>query len=175
MVNINKIKWRNTRANPKMMASASAILPMEGFTMTSFVHIDPPAEHLGVSRVSAAIERIRVATQNIDTAGLSVRIVIAAGAVLLAIANQLTTHEVDGGWMVAWIAVCAILFGVLALSAHKLSPFLARLSARRATARADAQFYAYAKRDPRIMQELEVAMTRQQVDGVNAPITALRA
>ncbi len=142
--------------------------------MTSFVHIDQPAEHLGVSRASAAIERIRAANNNVTTAGLTVRIVIAAGAVLLAIANQLTTHEVDGGWMVAWIAVCAILFGALALSAHKLSPFLARLSERRAVARADAQFYEYAKYDPRIMQELEAAVTRQQVDGVSAPLAAAK-
>ncbi|AMM24642.1 hypothetical protein [Variovorax sp. PAMC 28711] len=142
--------------------------------MTSFVHIDQPAEHLGVTRASAAIERIRASNDNVGTAGLTVRIVIAAGAVLLAIANQLTTREVDGGWMVAWIAVCAILFGALALSAHKLTPFLARLSERRAVARADAQFYEYAKYDPRILQELQAAVTRQQTDGISTPVATAK-
>ncbi|RZI87507.1 MAG: hypothetical protein EOP78_19085 [Variovorax sp.] len=142
--------------------------------MTSFVHIDQPAEHLGVNRAAAAIERIRHSNDNVGTTGLTVRLVIAAGAVLLAIANQLTTREVDGGWMVAWIAVCAILFGLLALSAHKLSPLLARWSERRAIARADAQFYEYAKYDPRILQELQAAVTRQQNDVEAAPVATAK-
>lgn len=140
--------------------------------MTSFVHIDQPAEHLGVNRAAAAIERIRPSDEHVGTGGLTVRVVIAAGAVLLAIAAQLTTHEVDGGWMVAWIAVCAILFGALALSAHKLAPFLARLSERRAVARADAKFFEYAKYDPRILQELQAAVTRHQAEGQAAPVAA---
>jgi hypothetical protein len=142
--------------------------------MTSFVHIDQPAEHLGVTRAAAAIEHIRGSEQGVGRAGLTVRIVIAAGAVLLAIANQLTTREVDGGWMVAWIAVCAILFGLLALSAHKLTPLMARWSERRAIARADAQFYEFAKHDPRILQELQAAVTRHQVEGESTPVATAR-
>ncbi len=142
--------------------------------MTSFVHVDQPAEHLGVTRATAAIERIRATSEHVGTGGMTIRLVIAAGAVLLAIANQLTTHEIDGGWMVAWIAVCAILFGALALSAHKLTPFLTRMAARRAIARADAQFYEYAKYDPRILQELQAAVTRHEVDGDVAPIATAK-
>lgn len=142
--------------------------------MTSFVHIDQSAEHLGVNRAAAAIERIRASNEGVGTTGLTVRIVIAAGAVLLAIANQLTTREIDGGWMVAWIALCAILFGLLALSAHKLSPMLARWSERRAIARADAQFYEHAKYDPRILHELQAAVTRNEVEGESTPVAAVK-
>ncbi|RYF67421.1 MAG: hypothetical protein EOO22_19445 [Comamonadaceae bacterium] len=174
MINISKIKWQNTRANPNITASASAIHPTEGYTMTSFVHIDQPAKHIGANRAVAAIERISGSNEGVGTAGLTVRIVIAAGAVLLAIANQLTTREVDGGWMVAWIAVCAIVFGLLALSAHKLSPALAAWSERRAVARADAQFYEFAKYDRRILQELQAAVTRHQTEGESTPVATAK-
>lgn len=134
--------------------------------MTSFVHVDPSTDHLG--------ERSAF-KQPGATTGLKIGLVIAAGAVLLAIINPLTTREIEGGWMVAWIAVCAILFGAMALSAHKISPFLARLAERRAIARADAQLYEFATYDPRILQELQAAVTRNQADGETMALSATHA
>lgn len=134
--------------------------------MTSFVHVDQPAEHRGVNRALK---------QSAGNTGLTIALVIAAGAFFLAIANPLTTREIDGGWMVAWIAVCAIVFGAIGLSAHKLSPLVARLAERRAIARSDAQLYEYAKYDPRILQELQAAVTRHQVDGDTTALSATRA
>ncbi len=133
--------------------------------MTSFAHIEPSAEPRGRAPLAPEASRIGIP-------GLVVRVVVVAAVVLLAIASRLTTREIDGGWMVAWIAVCAIAFGAMALSAHKLSPLLARMgdayrasSARRAAARADARFLEHAKYDPRILLELQAAVTRQQSDG----------
>jgi thiol:disulfide interchange protein len=133
--------------------------------MTSFVHVDQPGANLGVSRAPAVIGAGRTSKQPAANAGLTLGLVIAAGAVFLAIANPLTTREIDGGWMVAWIAVCAILLAAIGLSAHKLTPFMKRLAERRAIARSDAQMYEFARYDPRLMQELQAALTRHQAEG----------
>ena len=147
--------------------------------MTSFVHVDQPSQHAVVNRATAAPDHIRDADQGVTRFGLAFRLLIAAGVVLLAVSTQLTTHEFDAGWMAAWISLCAIAFGVLALSANKIGPAANRIATawrgmaqRRASALADERFLAHAAYDPRVLQELQAAITRQQADGELSLIAA---
>ncbi len=140
--------------------------------MTSFVHVDQPLQHAGLNRATAAFDNIRNAGQGATRFGLAFRLLIAAGVVLLAVSTQLTTHEFDAGWMAAWISLCAIAFGVIALSANKIGPTASRIATawrgmaqRRASALADERFLAHASYDPRVLMELQAAITRQQADG----------
>lgn len=139
--------------------------------MTSFVHVDQPSQHAGLNRATAAFDHVRNAGHGVSRFGLAFRLLIAAGVVLLAVSTQLTTHEFDAGWMAAWIALCAIAFGVIALSAHKIRPLTTGIATawrgmaqRRASALADERFLAHAKYDPRVLKELQAAITRQQAD-----------
>ena len=139
--------------------------------MTSFVHIDQPAQHDGLNRATAAFDHARNVGHGVTRLGLAFRLLVAAGVVLLAVSTQLTTHEFDAGWMAAWIALCAIAFGVIALSANRIGPTASRIASawhdmaqRRARALADERFLAHASYDPRVMADLQAAITRQQAD-----------
>lgn len=134
--------------------------------MTSLV--DLPSQRADLNR-RASFDQLRHADGGLSRGGIAIRFAIAAGVILLAIAAQLTTHEFDGGWFAAGIAFCAIVFGVLALSLESLRPLTAKaavawreISERRASALADERFLASARRDPRLMAELQVAVTRLQ-------------
>ena len=147
--------------------------------MTSFAHVDQSSQHADSNRATAAPDSIRDAGQGVTRFGLAFRLLIAAGVVLLAVSTQLTTHEFDAGWMVAWIALCAIAFGAVALSANKIGPTANRIATawrgmaqRRASALADERFLAHASYDPRVLQELQAAITRQQADGELSLISA---
>ena len=149
--------------------------------MTSFVHVDQPSQHAGLNRATAAFDHIRHAGHGVGRFGLAFRLLIAAGVVLLAVSTQLTTHEFDAGWMVAWIALCAIAFGVIALSANKLGPATSGIvqawrgmAKRRASALADERFLAHASYDPRVLKELQAAITRQQADGAMPVVAAAK-
>lgn len=135
-------------------------------TMTSLV--DSPSQRADLSR-RASFESMRHADSGLSRGGIAIRLAIAAGVILLAVAAQVTTHEFDGGWFAAGIAFCAIIFGALALSLEQLRPLSAKagaawrdLAARRASRLADERFLARAQHDPRLMAELQVAVTRLQ-------------
>ena len=139
--------------------------------MTSFVHVDQPAQHDGLNRATAAFDHIWSSGQGATRLGLAFRLLVAAGVVLLAVSTQLTTHEFDAGWMAAWISLCAIAFGVIALSANKIAPTAGRIASawrdmaqRRSSAAADERFLAHASYDPRVMADLQAAIARHQAD-----------
>jgi hypothetical protein len=115
------------------------------------------------------LEGLEAAAGRLNRGSVAVRIVIVAAAMLLAVAAQLSQREFDAGWALAAIALCAIVFALLALSLRNIGPLFGEIGAgwramvaRRAAARADARFLARAQHDPRLMADLEAAMARHR-------------
>jgi hypothetical protein len=108
------------------------------------------------------------ASAPISRGALAVRAGVVAAALLLALAAQLSTHEFDAGWMLALVVAFGAILAVLALSLGPIGDFLRSLGGRwdgmlrrRAMARADERFLSRAVQDPRLLAELQAAMTRQ--------------
>jgi len=145
--------------------------------MTSFVHVDTPATHPGVVRAEEVIERIRSARRGFDGArGLAALLLGAIVASLLVVADRLMSTSEEGGLLVAWVVLWGVAFFAIALFAGTARAVATRAVAsargaarRRAAARADEQFMAYAKHDPRILRDLQAISTRQEVAEVAAP------
>ncbi|CAN7165610.1 hypothetical protein LJR084_000267 [Variovorax sp. LjRoot84] len=151
--------------------------------MTSFVHVDQPATHPGVARAEAVIDHIRVARRSFDGArGLAALLLAAIVASLLVVADKLMSTWNDGGLLVAWLVLWGVAFAAIAFFAGTARSLAVRaLSAmraaarRRAAARADEQFMAYAKLDPRILRDLQAIASRQEADTVEEPVLAKRS
>ena len=147
--------------------------------MTSFVHVDTPATHPGVVRAEAVIERVRSARRGFDGArGLAALLLAAIVSSLLVVADRLMSTSEEGGLLVAWVVLWGVAFVAIALFASTARALATRAVAsargaarRRAAARADEQFMAYAKHDPRILRDLQAISTRQEAAEVAAPAT----
>ena len=138
--------------------------------MTSFVHVDTPASHPGVVRAEAVIERARTARRGFDGArGLAALLLAAIVSSVLVAADRLMSTTEEGGLLVAWAVLWGVAFVAIALFAGTARSLADRLivasrnsARRRAAARADAQFLAYAKHDPRLLRDLQVIATRRE-------------
>jgi len=148
--------------------------------MTSFVHVEQPATHPGVARAEAVIEHIRAARRSFDGArGLAALLLGAIVASLLVVADKLMSTWNDGGLLVAWLVLWGVAFAAIAFFASTARSMAVRvLSAargvarRRAAARADAQFLAYARQDPRILRDLQAISTRQEEVAAETSVTS---
>lgn len=139
--------------------------------MTSFVHVDQPTSHPGVTRAQAFAERVRAARKAVDGArGLAALLLAAIVSSLLVVADKLMSAlNEEGGLVVAWVVLWAVAFVSLAFFAESARSFAARAvaaaraaSRRHAAARADEEFLAYAKFDQRILRDLQAISTRQE-------------
>jgi len=138
--------------------------------MTSFVHVEKPLTHPGVARAEAVIDTVRGTQKGYDGArGLAALLLAAIVSSLLFVADRLMSAVSEGSLLVAWMVLWGIAFIVLALFAGAARNLAARAivaareaSRRHAAARADEQFLAYAKFDPRIMRDLQAIATRQE-------------
>lgn len=148
--------------------------------MTSFVHVEQPTAHPGVTRAEAVVDHFRAAGSRFDGAhGLAALMLAAVVAALLVVADKLVSNLNEGGLLAAWLVMWAVAFIALAFFAETArATALSTVDAfkaygeRRALARADEQFLAYAKYDARVMQELSAAATRHEAAEFVAPVTA---
>lgn len=135
--------------------------------MTSFIQPSFPTRHAGVERVACATEAVRSGFDSVKS--LSIMLLAVMVSALVAVAAQLMDTWAEGHLMLAWIALWAVGFATVATfagAARKLATlFVERLrawSARMAQRSADARLWSSAKADPRIMAELNAAMSRSQ-------------
>ncbi|MDR6534385.1 hypothetical protein [Variovorax soli] len=158
--------------------------------MTSFVHVEQPATHPGVARAEAVIDHLRATGRSFDGArGLAALLLGAIVASLLVVADKLMSTWNDGGLLVAWLVLWGVAFAAIAFFASTARSIAVRglsaargIARRRAAARADAEFLAYARLDPRILRDLQAISTRQEEEAAkrsadaNAPMlySALR-
>jgi hypothetical protein len=149
---------------------------LEERIMTNFVHVDTPPTHPGVVRAEAVIERLRRSGRDFDSSrGLAAFLLAAIVSSLLVVADKLMSTTEEGGLLVAWVVLWGVAFVGLALFAGTARSLAVRAIAAtreavrlRAAARADEEFMAYAKHDPRILRDLQVAASRQEAAQVAA-------
>lgn len=145
--------------------------------MTSFVHIDIPTRHVGAERLEAAAHAAQqLKSQAFGTRGLATLLLSAVAAAVMVAAYQVMDSVAEGHLMVMWIAMWAVAFATLAAFASSARSLAARMKASAdawsraiAEAKSDQRLWAAAKRDPRVMSDLQAAMTRDEQD-FTAPI-----
>lgn len=141
--------------------------------MTSFVHVDQPTVHPGVQRAEVLFGQIKAARGAGGSRPLIILLLVAVVASVMVVADKFVSNWDEGALLAAWTVLCAAAFGVIALFAGSLRSVWQAGAERRAEARADARFLETAKNDPRVMQELQAAVWRQQADGgVDAVVVA---
>ncbi|WP_198085203.1 hypothetical protein [Variovorax sp. E3] len=144
--------------------------------MTSFVHVDQPTVHPGVRRAEVLFGQIQAARAGANGARpliallIVALLIVAIAAAVLVVTDVLVSNWSEGGLLAVWTVFCVAaiaLFAVFAGSVRKtgMAGLWRAASERRAAARADARFLETAKNDPRVMQELQAAVWRQQSEG----------
>ncbi|NVM89565.1 hypothetical protein FHT32_003220 [Variovorax sp. SG517] len=136
--------------------------------MTSFVHVDQPTVHPGVRRAEVLFGQIQAARAGAKGARpLIALLIVAVAAAVLVVTESLVSNWNDGGLLAVWTVSAIGLFAVFAgsISQGAIGTAWRAAAQRRAAARADARFLETAKNDPRVMQDLQAAMWRQQPEG----------
>lgn len=151
--------------------------------MTSFVHVHYPAEHPGVARAESVIAAARQMRRQFDgTRGLAAVLLAAVVSALVVAADRLVESWADGGLLFAWVALWAVAFAAIALfagatrrTAHRVVRTLDAWSYRIAQKRADERLWSAAQSDPRVMADLQAAMTRSQAPAASVAAPSRRS
>ena len=137
--------------------------------MTTFIQPSFPTRHAGVERMTSVADALRGGFNS--TNSLSAMLLAAMVSSLVVVADQLMDTWVEGHLMLAWIALWVVGFAAVAVfagAARKLASALVQSldawSARVAQRRADERLWSSAKADPRIMADLNAAMSRNQLN-----------
>lgn len=147
--------------------------------MTSFVNIKYSTQHPGVTRVESAIDAAQHMRQSFSgTRGLATLLLSAIAAAVMVVAYQVMDSVAEGHLLVMWIALWAAAFAALALFASAARSTAVRLksgldawSRSLAEARADQRLWAAAKNDPRVMADLQSAMSRAESPATSASLS----
>ena len=139
--------------------------------MTSFVNIHPSTQHLGAARVESALSTARVSPLRMSaTRGLTTLLLSAMTTAAMVLAYQIMDTVAEGHLMVIWMAMWFVAFAALALfagSARRMAvgtkKGLDAWSRGLAEARADKRLWAMAKADPRIMSDLQMVISRNEI------------
>ncbi len=146
----------------------------------SFVHLEYSTSHPGVER----LERVVTAAEGLRkgwtaTRGLAGILLAAMVATLVVVADQLMDTWADGHLLAAWVLMWVIGFSALAL----LAPTARSLAARAMTGldgwsqnvarrRADERLWDLARKDSRVMADIQAATSRdeEQASDVEAEV-----
>lgn len=136
--------------------------------MTSFVNTKQSTHHVGADRVTSAMSAAKQLRQGLSgTRGLATLLLSAVAAAVMVVAYQVMDSVAEGHLLVIWIAMWAVAFTALALFAGTARSLAARSvaaldvwSSSVARGRADMRLWEAAKSDPRVMADLQVALTR---------------
>jgi hypothetical protein len=126
----------------------------------SFIHVDIPAGHAGIARAEALIDRVRRGLRG--GRGWIVLLMAVIVASLLVAANEFASASPEGGAMLAWIVLCGVVFVGLALAAGLARSVGRRFAGALRKGRADRQLMELARRDPRVMRELQAIASYQE-------------
>jgi hypothetical protein len=137
--------------------------------MPSFVNIQYSNEHPGVTRLAAAFDGAMALRKSWSaTRGLVALLLTAVLAAALVVAYEVMDSLVEGHLLVLWIALWAVGFASLALVSGTVTrvalagrSYLDGLAASQAKTRADQRLWRMAQSDPRVMADLQVAISRQ--------------
>ena len=122
------------------------------------------AEFAGASSFSGAPVAVPKSEATRTLAGLMLAGVMAA---MLVVADQLIDNWADGHLLLGWVALWSVVFAGLAFFARPLRKITMALAAsvdrqmkEAAQIRREEQMWAFANRDPRVMEELRAAVAR---------------
>ena len=136
----------------------------------SFVHLEYSTSHPGVER----FERVVNAAEGLRkgwtaTRGLAGLLLAAMVATLVVVADQLMDTWADGHLMAAWVLMWVIGFSALALLAPTARSLAARTmsgldgwSQNVARRRADERLWDLARKDSRVMADIQAAASRSE-------------
>jgi hypothetical protein len=138
--------------------------------MASFINPSFATQHPGVARFEAVLGSVRAIRRGFDsTKGLSFMLLAVMVSALVVVADQLIDTWADGHLFAAWVALWLVCFAAVAVfagAARKLATAAINAgnawSERLARARADERLWAIAKSDPRVMADLNAAMSRSE-------------
>lgn len=137
------------------------------FIMTSFVHIEYPAQHPGVVRAQNAAKAFVTMVREFDGArGAAALMLAALVSALLVVANQVIETWTDGHLLAAWIVLWIVAFAAMALLAKpirrlavSLRDSIAAWSASHKQQVEDDKLWELALNDARVMADIGRAMT----------------
>src|SRR4051812_40589354 len=144
--------------------------------MTSFVHVDRPAQHPGVARAERVFSAVGDLVANFDGARATATLLLAAiVSALLVVANQVVDTWTEGHLLAAWIVMWTVAFAAIALLATPAkraavglrAGFMAWSEARRQAAQ-DEQLWNVALTDARVMADISRAMSAGAVRDIKA-------
>lgn len=138
--------------------------------MTRFVTPSFPTEHQGVNRMEAAAESAMKLSQRLSaTRVTSAVLLVSMTAAVLVAAYKVMDTLAEGHLLVLWTGAWLAAFAALPLLAGALRTLSAGLklrldawSRRLAQARAERRLWAIAEQDPRVMADLQAAMSRSE-------------
>jgi hypothetical protein len=139
--------------------------------MTSFTHTEFPKSHGGVERAESAFHYFSGLRRSLSgSRGLAALLLAGGVAAFVSVADQMIDTWADGHLLTAWVVLWAIAFAGLALFADAARTFAARISVglqqwtkRLAQERADAHLLNTAQQDPRVMADIQAALSRAEV------------
>ncbi|WP_205629990.1 hypothetical protein [Curvibacter sp. PAE-UM] len=142
----------------------------------SFVHLEYPTRHPGVERMERVMHSAGILRKGLDaTRGLAGVLLAAMVATLVVVADQLMETWADGHLLAAWVLMWVIGFAALALLAPTARSLAGRVmvgldgwSQGLARRRADERLWDLARKDPRVMADIQAAASRVQDDAEDA-------
>ena len=142
----------------------------------SFVHLEYPTRHPGVERMERVLRSASVLRKGWDaTRGLAGVLLAAMVATLVVVADQLMETWADGHLLAAWVLMWVIGFAALAVLAPTARSLAGRVmtgldgwSQGVARRRADERLWDLARKDPRVMADIQAAASRAQDDAEDA-------
>lgn len=134
----------------------------------SFVHLEYPTRHPGVERMERVMDSVSVLRKGVDaTRGLAGVLLAAMVATLVVVADQLMETWADGHLLAAWVLMWVIGFAALAVLAPTARSLAGRVmtgldgwSQGVARRRADERLWDLARKDPRVMADIQAAASR---------------
>ena len=150
--------------------------------MSTFIHTPYSNEHPGVQRVESAIQgALQLRHRWSSASGIAALLLTAIIAAVLVVAYQVMDSVVEGHLLVMWMALWALAFAAMAFYSGTVRNIILRTKSGldswargQAKARADQRLWVIAKSDPRVMADLNAAITRQEslADTVAVPAVA---
>lgn len=151
----------------------------------SFVHLEYSSSHPGVERFERVISAAGKLRRTMNpTRGLAAVLLAAMVATLVVVADQLMDTWADGHLLAAWVLMWVIGFAALALLAPTARSMATGVmqgldgwSQHVARRRADERLWDLARKDARVMADIQAAASRAETDEVTneaASATAVR-
>lgn len=150
--------------------------------MTSFVHTEFPQSHGGVERAESAFQYFSGLRRSLNgSRGLATLLLAGGVAAFVSVADQMIDTWADGHLLTAWVVLWAVTFAGLALFANAARTFAARITLgvqqwtkRLAQDRADAHLLNTARQDPRVMADIQAALSRAEVQRELVAVPAVK-